>query len=442
MRPLRSPNAAVIRLIVCTTCFSAMISAIACTSEDDAGQRSDTGTDAGPDGDSSIDAASGGQSGAAGASGSAAAGAGGVAGSGGASGTAGDSGSGGVAGSGGASGAAGDSGSGGVAGSGGASGTGSGGLAGAGGDPGTGGTAGSAGTGGSSGTAGSGGMAGSGGAGTGGAGTGGSSNGGSSGQAGSPGTGGAGGAAGNALVYDGAFINYSPSAADLSVIFGHKHAFLHQSTGQYMLDAIPAVAGFASPDTSKIRSIQWAPQDIGNGINELWFSTSDVLQKTNDFATFVNEGTNGTYYETFLFKYCFLDQWQTANPSQTPQEVLAHYKQTVSALHAQFPGKRFVHMTWPIYEEVGWTEQENVTHGKYNQLLRAEYGGKEPIFDLADIEATRADGTSCTFVEAGTSTSWPVFCPGEAEPDHGHPGPGASTRLARVFLYMLHDLYK
>lgn len=45
---------------------------------------------------------------------------------------------------------------------------------------------------------------------------------------------------------------------------------------------------------------------------------------------------------------------------------------------------------------------------RYNNLLRAAYAGKEPIFDLAAMEATRPDGTpEYATVDASLSMRWP-----------------------------------
>jgi len=36
--------------------------------------------------------------------------------------------------------------------------------------------------------------------------------------------------------------------------------------------------------------------------------------------------------------------------------------------------------------------EANVKRNEFNQLLRETYAGKEPLFDLAEVESTRADG--------------------------------------------------
>jgi hypothetical protein len=56
-----------------------------------------------------------------------------------------------------------------------------------------------------------------------------------------------------------------------------------------------------------------------------------------------------------------------------------------------------------------WGADANIVRHRYNELLRHEYGGKEPLFDLAAIEATRVDGGAATFDEGGAT--YPMLAP-------------------------------
>ena len=44
-----------------------------------------------------------------------------------------------------------------------------------------------------------------------------------------------------------------------------------------------------------------------------------------------------------------------------------------------------------------WEYADNIRRNQYNQLLLETFQGKEPVFDLAEIESTYPDGTRETF---------------------------------------------
>ena len=66
--------------------------------------------------------------------------------------------------------------------------------------------------------------------------------------------------------------------------------------------------------------------------------------------------------------------------------------------------------------------EKNAIRQQYNELLRATYGGKEPVFDLAAIESTRSDGT----LEHGAIDGKPV----PRSLANGARTPGISTKQA------------
>ena len=44
---------------------------------------------------------------------------------------------------------------------------------------------------------------------------------------------------------------------------------------------------------------------------------------------------------------------------------------------------------------------DNIKRGQFNDMLRKQYDGKEPVFDLAKIESTLPDGRRVTFTKDG-----------------------------------------
>jgi lysophospholipase L1-like esterase len=90
----------------------------------------------------------------------------------------------------------------------------------------------------------------------------------------------------------------------------------------------------------------------------------------------------------------------------------------MSKLMQDFPETTFVQVTTPLVAEPSgsvafknWIKQligkppfrlsDNVKINQLNELIRSEYAGKAPIFDLAEIESTFPDGRRQTFSQDG-----------------------------------------
>lgn len=84
----------------------------------------------------------------------------------------------------------------------------------------------------------------------------------------------------------------------------------------------------------------------------------------------------------------------------------------MSKLKIKYQDTTFIHVTVPLgttktswktwikklmrKKEI-WEYDHNVARNKFNDLLKKEYKGKEPVFDLAKIESTYPDGRAETF---------------------------------------------
>jgi hypothetical protein len=124
--------------------------------------------------------------------------------------------------------------------------------------------------------------------------------------------------------------------------------------------------------------------------------------KTDAFAALMEQGFNGKL-DIALHKYCFID----IHESTDVDRLFAHYKETLARLHAESPNVTFVHVTTPLtVVQSGWRAAvkrmlgrqpdyygDNIARERYNELMRHEYAGREPLFDLARIESTRPDGS-------------------------------------------------
>jgi hypothetical protein len=132
----------------------------------------------------------------------------------------------------------------------------------------------------------------------------------------------------------------------------------------------------------------------------------DPAGKIEDFAAKIKAGVGGSADIAF-FKFCYID----IEADRNIDELFAHYQKALSDLMKYHPKTTFVHVTVPlsvvqtgpkvfIKNIIGRAPGgfiENAKRSEYNRKLRQAYAGKEPVFDLAQIESTFADGSRATF---------------------------------------------
>jgi hypothetical protein len=135
------------------------------------------------------------------------------------------------------------------------------------------------------------------------------------------------------------------------------------------------------------------------------------LTKIQDFADTLERGGLGTRTDIALFKFCYVD----FEPQTDVEKVFAEYRSTLARLRQTFPGVKFVHVTSPLTivqsGPKAWAKQilgrklggaeANLARERFNELIRKEYSGREPVFDLAAIESTLPDGTTVRFRDGG-----------------------------------------
>jgi hypothetical protein len=167
------------------------------------------------------------------------------------------------------------------------------------------------------------------------------------------------------------------------------------------------------------------------------------LKKLKSFAQVM--GQSRTAPDIALMKFCFVDF--TADTDV--KALFASYRATIESLRAQHPGTTFLHVTAPLTTVEGGLKArmkylmgtaplygtlENMRREEYNTLLRQTYQGREPLFDLARVESSHADGTAEAVKWQGSAV--PVLIQ-EYSDDGGHLNDIGKDRAARELITVL-----
>jgi hypothetical protein len=100
------------------------------------------------------------------------------------------------------------------------------------------------------------------------------------------------------------------------------------------------------------------------------------------------------------------------------QKLFTEYKSKMLLLKKKYPKTTFIHFTVPLLKKskaslkslikkilgksVGFFDnQHNIKRNEFNDLLKNEFEGKAPIFDLAKVESMHPDGRMETFTKDG-----------------------------------------
>lgn len=200
-------------------------------------------------------------------------------------------------------------------------------------------------------------------------------------------------------------------AADLERIGAMQILFGHQSVGFDILAGVADLAGGSAKAIVAVSEIEAPAAPAPTGITHFLAGQNGRPEsKLADFARHV-DAVEGSGPDVALLKFCYID----ASADSDVNALFTLYKKTLADLRARHSKTTFVHLTMPIRTvQTGWKVPlkklvrrpiggyaDNVKRQEYNELLRGEYGGREPVFDIAAIESTRADGSRVTFTVNG-----------------------------------------
>jgi hypothetical protein len=127
--------------------------------------------------------------------------------------------------------------------------------------------------------------------------------------------------------------------------------------------------------------------------------------KNADFAAILAKGM-GAQGGVAMYKYCYID----VDLATDVQQLFDNYRDEVTALKSHYPGLTIVHITVPLttldMDTKSWVKvflgrptvrDVAAKRNEFNQMLRQTYSGKDPIFDLAEVESTLPDGSRSYF---------------------------------------------
>ena len=190
--------------------------------------------------------------------------------------------------------------------------------------------------------------------------------------------------------------------------------FGHQSVGDNILQGIRQLD--PSGDIRIVERHDGTVVDRSEG-GVFWQSkigtNGEPLSKLREFRSVLDQGI-GNSVDIAVFKFCYLDIIRTTDV----KTVFDDYKNTMLELRRNFEGLTIVHTTVPlqvnpegwktkIKKLLGkgdlWEYQDNIVRMNFNRMLLAEYDGVAPVFDLAEVESTKSDGSRETFALDGVT---------------------------------------
>ena len=238
----------------------------------------------------------------------------------------------------------------------------------------------------------------------------------------------------------------SVEPARLERLLGSRLFFGHQSVGFNIIEGLGDVLrerggkGFAFVEGRQAPPAS-APVFLHATIGE----NGESLAKIRDFESVIRGLAEGV--DIAFMKLCYADLWMDTDVPL----IFATYKDTLARLKADRPKTIFVHWTVPLVAREGGLKnsvkrllgrpvqgyEDNLNRERLNDLLRAEYLGKEPLFDLALFESARPDGLRRGFPVKGKTCY--ALEPGYTD-DGGHLNEKGRSFVAEQLLVLLAGL--
>jgi hypothetical protein len=187
--------------------------------------------------------------------------------------------------------------------------------------------------------------------------------------------------------------------------------FGHQSVGSNIVDGLVDLVHEQPALGLHVLGLDASRTEVGGFFaHEQIGANEQPATKTEAFARLMDEGLAGRLDVAF-HKYCFVD----IAPNADPRALFGAYRATMERLRLSFPHVTFVHVTVPLTTvqdgpkaafkkllgRVPAGYAGNLAREEFNEAMRQAYRGREPVFDLAAVEASLPGGGIETFTIGG-----------------------------------------
>jgi hypothetical protein len=235
------------------------------------------------------------------------------------------------------------------------------------------------------------------------------------------------------------------TAAEWQRLAGRRLFFGHQSVGGNVIEGVQDLLK-ANP-TIPLRVVETsdpAAMTAPGLYHGLVGTNGQPDTKLADFRRLAAAvGDSGTA----MVKFCYIDITKDTDPAA----LFASYKAAIDSLRAQHPTLAVVHVTLPLQVDPGtmfhWRtvirgkqtpyRTLNAIRARYNELLRQEYEGRAPFFDLAHFQSLLSDGSLGVVTHKGAEVP---YLAQEWTYDGGHLNENGRKRIAQAFLVTLAKL--
>lgn len=230
--------------------------------------------------------------------------------------------------------------------------------------------------------------------------------------------------------------------ADLEAALRRSVFFGHQSVGGNVLEGLAELArqeGVGLRLVEATSALGAAPATWAHGAVA---DNGDPLRKVQSFEGYFAPAA-GAAPDVAFMKFCYVDFHQGTDVAA----LFARYQAALRELQARHPRTTFVHLTAPLTTTQGGlkalakrllgretSEVQNARREAFNALVRQAYQGREPLFDLASLEATGPDGRPRTVTVGGRPV--PVMDAAYSD-DGGHLNAEGRRHVARALVAFL-----
>lgn len=168
----------------------------------------------------------------------------------------------------------------------------------------------------------------------------------------------------------------------------------------------------------------------------------DPESKMRDFAAKL-EAAGPRAVDIAMMKFCYVDIDRKTDVAK----VFASYKETIAGLQQKLPDTTFIHCTVPLTSRYNSLKayakrllgraqdsaEDNRKREEFNAMIRAEYGEKQAILDIAAVESALPDGTRINYGGVPSLAACYTY-------DGGHLNEAGRRAVAIEFLRMLAGL--